>query len=133
MNGERRVVPGEIFDSMSGTNAGTGLNSVLTNAGYYKVRTSTQERGKDIHKCIYTFPTLNKSEFCVGCHQVAVHPGIKLEVVWEQFRDSPAFRAGACAGQAGRLPYFEIRGNDERAFTFRFRHFRLCHLNKSSP
>ena len=88
------MVPGEIFDPMSGTSTGAGLNSVLTNAGYYKVRISSAERGKDIHKCIYTFPTLNKSEFCVGCHQVAVHPGIKLEVVWEQFRDSPAFREG---------------------------------------
>jgi hypothetical protein len=94
VNGERRVVPGEIFDPMSGAGDGAALQSVVTNAGYYKVRTSSQERGKDIHRCIYTFRPLTKSEFCVGCHQVAVHPGIKLEVVWEQFRDSPAFREG---------------------------------------
>ena len=36
---------------------------------------------------------INKSEFCVSCHQVAVNPGIKLEIVWDQYRDSPA-RAG---------------------------------------
>jgi nitrate/TMAO reductase-like tetraheme cytochrome c subunit len=94
VNGERRIVPDTIFGAMSGTSDGAGLQTVLTNKGYYKVRTSTQERGKDIHTCIYTFKPLTKSEFCVSCHQVAVHPGIKLEVVWEQYRDSPAFRAG---------------------------------------
>ena len=50
-------------------------NTVLTNKEYYKVRTSPQERGKDIHTCVYTFKPLNKSEFCVSCHQVAVQPG----------------------------------------------------------
>ncbi len=94
VNGERRVVPDTIFGPMSGTSDGAGLQTVLTNKGYYKVRTSAQERGKDIHNCIYTFSQLGKSEFCASCHQVAVHPGIKLEVVWEQFRDSPAFREG---------------------------------------
>jgi hypothetical protein len=37
---------------------------------------------------------LNKSEFCGACHQVAVNLGIKLEVVWDQYRASPAFEAG---------------------------------------
>src|SRR5262245_3672532 len=79
VNGERRIVPDTIFGPMSGTSDGAGLQTVLTNKSYYKVRTSIQERGKDIHTCIYTFKPLAKSEFCVSCHQVAVHPGIKLE------------------------------------------------------
>ena len=37
---------------------------------------------------------MSKSEFCVSCHQVAVHPNIKLEVVWDQYRNSPAFSDG---------------------------------------
>jgi hypothetical protein len=41
-----------------------------------------------------TNPQLAKSEFCVSCHQVAVNLGIKLEIVWDQYRDSPARNAG---------------------------------------
>jgi hypothetical protein len=41
-----------------------------------------------------TNPQITKSEFCVSCHQVAVNLGIKLEIVWDQFRDSPAKQAG---------------------------------------
>ena len=37
---------------------------------------------------------ITKSEFCVSCHQVAVNLGIKLEIVWDQYRDSPARKAG---------------------------------------
>ena len=37
---------------------------------------------------------MTKSEFCVSCHQVAVNLGIKLEIVWDQYRDSPARKAG---------------------------------------
>ena len=48
VNGERRIVPDTLFGPMSGTSDGAGLQSVLTNKAYYKVRTSTQERGKDI-------------------------------------------------------------------------------------
>jgi hypothetical protein len=94
VNGERRIEPGDIYAAMSGTSDGSGLESVLTNKAFYKVAASPGERGQQIHNCILQFKPLGKSEFCVSCHQVAVHPGIKLEVVWEQFRDSPAFRAG---------------------------------------
>jgi hypothetical protein len=47
-----------------------------------------------IHGGVVQFQTIAQSEFCVSCHQVAVHPGIKLEVVWEQYRASPAARHG---------------------------------------
>ncbi len=94
VNGERRIVPNNIFGPMGGPTDAPGLQQVLTNKAFYKVRTDQQERGKDIHNGAFKLEQLSQSEFCVSCHQVAVHPGIKLEVVWEQFRDSPAFRDG---------------------------------------
>ena len=94
VNGERRVVMANIFEPVSGSSDGSGLQSVVTNKAYYKVSTSNGERGKEIHTCVFTFKPITQSEFCVSCHQVAVQPGIKLEVVWEQYRDSPAFRQG---------------------------------------
>ncbi|MBI3881735.1 MAG: cytochrome C [Verrucomicrobia bacterium] len=94
VNGERRIVSGDLFQPMGGTSDAPGLQLVLTNKAFYKVRTTPDERGKDMHGGVFKMPQLAKSEFCVGCHQVAVQPGIKLEVVWEQFRDSPAARRG---------------------------------------
>ena len=41
-----------------------------------------------------TNPQITKSEFCVSCHQVAVNLGIKLEIVWDQYRASPAREQG---------------------------------------
>ena len=41
-----------------------------------------------------TTDQISKSELCVCCHQVAVHLGIKLEIVWDEYRASPAFKAG---------------------------------------
>ena len=42
----------------------------------------------------------------VSCHQVAVHPGIKLEVVWEQYRASPAAAEGITCQEChmGKVP-----------------------------
>ena len=53
-----------------------------------------------------TNPQLSKSEFCVSCHQVAVNLGIKLEIVWDQYRDSPARKAGVTCQDChmGKVP-----------------------------
>ncbi len=53
-----------------------------------------------------TNPQLSKSEFCVSCHQVAVNLGIKLEIVWDQYRDSPAKKAGVTCQDChmGKVP-----------------------------
>ena len=50
---------------------------------------SAGERGAKIHAKVKRFAQISKSEFCVSCHQVAINLGIKLEVVWEQYRASP--------------------------------------------
>jgi hypothetical protein len=49
---------------------------------------------------------MSKSEFCVSCHQVAVNLGIKLEIVWDQYRDSPARKAGVTCQDChmGKVP-----------------------------
>ncbi|MBM3518922.1 MAG: cytochrome C [Alphaproteobacteria bacterium] len=94
VNGERRVIPGDIFQPMYGPFGGDGVREVVADKGFYRVATSTEERGNQIHLSGIKFDQLSKSEFCVGCHQVAVNVGIKLEVVWDQYRASPAFEQG---------------------------------------
>lgn len=94
VDGERHVVPGDIFEPVYGPYEGDGLAAVVKDASAYRVATNESERGSRIHTTAIKFAPLSKSEFCVGCHQVAVNLGIKLEVVWEQYRDSPAFRDG---------------------------------------
>jgi hypothetical protein len=94
VNGERRIVPGPIFDPVYGNIGGEGVAEVVKNKDEWNVRTSAEGRGMDIHSKGVKFPSLSDSEFCLSCHQVAVHPGIKLEVVWDQYRSSPAISQG---------------------------------------
>jgi nitrate/TMAO reductase-like tetraheme cytochrome c subunit len=94
VNGERRVEPGKIYDPVYGSGDKSVLKEVLANMESYSVKTSKEGRGTDIHNGMMTNPQITKSEFCVSCHQVAVNLGIKLEIVWDQFRDSPAKQAG---------------------------------------
>ncbi len=94
VNGERRIVPGEIFEPVAGAGSGENLAEVIANKGEYKVATGPEERGAKIHRGVIRFTQISRSEFCVSCHQVAVHPGIKLEIVWDQYRNSPAAAKG---------------------------------------
>ena len=95
-NGERRIEQGSIFNPVYGSSDGSGLHEVLSKKDHYKVKTSPDETGpgQEIHTASLYFDQLSRSEFCVSCHQVAVFPGIKLEVVWEQYRASPACKEG---------------------------------------
>ena len=94
VNGERTVVPGDIHLPVAGTLRGSVFDKVVARADELKITTESTARGTKIHAGVYEFDQLGKSEFCMSCHQVAVNLGIKLEVVWDQFRDSPAFRNG---------------------------------------
>jgi nitrate/TMAO reductase-like tetraheme cytochrome c subunit len=94
VNGERRIEPGKIHDPIYGTGDRSVIKDIIANKETYSVRTSKDGRGIDIHNGMMTNPQLAKSEFCVSCHQVAVNLGIKLEIVWDQFRASPAHKAG---------------------------------------
>ncbi len=105
-NGERMIVPGDIHQGVSGTGTGSKLDEVIGQKDFYRVATSPQERGNRIHLGVVKFDQLGKSEFCVSCHQVAVHPGIKLEVVWDQYRASPAIGQGVSCQDChmGKVP-----------------------------
>ena len=94
VNGERRVEPGKIYEPVYGSGDKSVIKDILANKETYSVKTSTDGRGNDIHKGMITKDQITKSEFCVSCHQVAVNLGIKLEIVWDQYRDSPARKAG---------------------------------------
>ncbi|MFO1169500.1 MAG: multiheme c-type cytochrome [Hyphomicrobiaceae bacterium] len=94
VNGERRVEPGTINAPVYGSGKQSVIKDVLADKETYSVKTDADGRGNDIHAGMITNRQITKSEFCVSCHQVAVNLGIKLEIVWDQYRDSPAREAG---------------------------------------
>ncbi|MBS0336432.1 MAG: cytochrome C [Proteobacteria bacterium] len=94
VNGERRIEPGSIHDPVYGPFEGDGVEEVTKNPGKYRVATNESGRGTKIHNSAIKFEQISTSEFCVSCHQVAVNVGIKLEVVWDQYRSSPAREQG---------------------------------------
>jgi Cytochrome c554 and c-prime len=106
VNGERRVEPGKIYEPVYGSGEKSVIKDVLANKETYSVKTSKDGRGNDIHKGMITNDQITKSEFCVSCHQVAVNLGIKLEIVWDQYRDSPARKAGVSCQDChmGKVP-----------------------------
>ena len=107
-NGERRIEPGDIFAPVFGGIGGDGVAEAIARKDQFKVKTSPDEQAPartSTSTGIY-FQPLTRSEFCTPCHQVAVHPGIKLEVVWEQYRASPACKKGIQCQDChmGRVP-----------------------------
>jgi len=105
-NGEREIVPGNIHAPVYGPFDGKGVEEVVNNAAKYKVATSPESRGNKIHNSAVKFEQIAKSEFCASCHQVAVNLGIKLEVVWDQYRSSPAQKEGITCQEChmGKVP-----------------------------
>lgn len=106
VNGERRVEPGKIYEPVYGSGEKSVIKKVLADKETYSVKTSADGRGNDIHQGMVTNSQITKSEFCVSCHQVAVNLGIKLEIVWDQYRDSPARKAGVSCQDChmGKVP-----------------------------
>ncbi len=96
VNGQRRIEKGTVFDNVYGSRAGEALDKARE-TGLVTSDPEAYEEGQNtpMHGTVTTMATLSKSEFCMSCHQVAVHPGIKLEVVWDQYLHSPAHTQGA--------------------------------------
>ena len=98
VDGERRIEPGALSDPVYGGSDGTGVATVKKYSDFFKVKTNTnaddKTPGQIMHRRSIQFEELSESTFCMSCHQVAVKPGIKLEVVWDQYRASPAYREG---------------------------------------
>lgn len=95
-NGDRRIEPGNIHAPVGRGGNGAGLADALANAEKNKLKTHAGQKGpgQAIHNGSYFFEPLTKSDICASCHQVAVHPGISLEVVHAQYRSSPAAKCG---------------------------------------
>lgn len=96
VNGERRIEPGPIQAPVYGTIGGDGVARAIADKDNYKIKLDPNDKspGQEIHLQGIQFEQLSKSEFCYACHQVAVHPGIALEVVWAQYRAGPACKKG---------------------------------------
>ena len=104
VNGARRITPGDIHEPVFGPFDTTGGIKAISKAMDLGILVSpdqpdrpTEPDGKKwirIHQAAVQSTALRESEFCTACHQVAVHPGIKLETVWEEYRASPARKEG---------------------------------------
>ncbi len=96
VNGARRVEPGDIHAPVYGNVGGAGVNQAIAEKDKHKLKLSPDDKGpgQAMHLEGRFFEPLSRSEFCMPCHQVAVHPGIALEVVWNQYRNSPAWKNG---------------------------------------
>ena len=107
VNGERRIVEGDISNPVYGGIGGDGVAKAISEGiGNVSPEFPNPKGKRSIHSAGIRFEQIDKSEFCVSCHQVAVHPGIKLEVVWEQYRASPAAKAGVTCQDChmGKVP-----------------------------
>jgi hypothetical protein len=95
-NGDRRIEPGDIHAPVYGGHGGAGVREAVANAEGLKLKLSPDDKGpgQAIHRNGKFFKPLTNSDICVSCHQVAVHPGIWLEVVHAQYRAGPAAEKG---------------------------------------
>ena len=107
-DGERRIEPGEVYDPVYGSGDGNGVDVANKYSQFFKIKKNSADKspGQPIHKRAIQFEELKESSFCMSCHQVAVKPGIKLEVVWDQYRASPACRDGVSCQDChmGKVP-----------------------------
>jgi hypothetical protein len=96
VNAERRIEPGSIFAPVYGAGDGSQLQQMLAEQDHWKIKSDPLDSGpgQAIHNRVIHFEQISHSEFCVSCHQVAVYPGIALEIVWNQYRASPAAKEG---------------------------------------
>jgi Cytochrome c554 and c-prime len=103
VNAARRITPGGIHEPVFGPFETSGGLKAISDARGYQLLVSPDQPDRDgwirIHQTAIQSDFLQKSEFCVACHQVQVHPGIKLETVWEEYRNSPAAKKGITCQQ----------------------------------
>jgi len=97
-NGARRITPGNINESVFGPFDSRGVLQAIGNTRRYQILVNPVEPDKPgwlkIHQQAIKSDLIEQSELCATCHQVQVHPGIKLETVWEEYRASPAAKEG---------------------------------------
>ncbi|MEZ6150880.1 MAG: multiheme c-type cytochrome [Pirellulaceae bacterium] len=96
VNGERRIEPGPIQAPVYGNIGGDGVARAIADKDNFKIKLDPNDKkpGQEIHWEGIQFEQLSESAYCQPCHQVVVHPGISLEVVWAQYRAGPACKKG---------------------------------------
>jgi Cytochrome c554 and c-prime len=108
VNAARRISPGDIHAQVFGPFDTRGGLKAISNAREYQILVSPDQPDKPgylrIHQTAVQSNILLKSELCVACHQVQVHPGIKLETVWEEYQSSPAAAAGITCQECHMSP-----------------------------
>jgi nitrate/TMAO reductase-like tetraheme cytochrome c subunit len=108
VNGARRITPGNIHEPVFGPFDTTGVLKAISDAQRLKIQVSGDEPDREgylrIHQQAVPSTMIQQSELCVPCHQVQVHPGIKLETVWEEYRNSPAHKEGITCQQCHMSP-----------------------------
>lgn len=95
-HGDRRIEPGDIHAPIYGSSPGDGVREARAKASELKLKLSPDEKGpgQPMHQHCGPFEPISKSDYCASCHQVAVHPGIWLEIVHAQYRSGPAHAKG---------------------------------------
>ncbi len=95
-HGDRRIEPGDIHAPVNGSSDGSGIRQAFSMANELKLKLLPHQTGpgQSMHAYAGFFAPLSRSDFCAPCHQVAVHPGIGLEIVHAQFRAGPAHAKG---------------------------------------
>src|SRR6056297_395833 len=95
-NGYRRIEPGDIHQPVYGGGNGAGVARAISQREKLKLKIDPADKGpgQSIHREGRFFEPITRSDFCASCHQVAVHPGIWLEIVHAQYRNSPAAAKG---------------------------------------
>ncbi len=96
VHGERRIEPGPVQAPVYGSIGGDGVARAIADKDNFKIKIDPNDKspGQEIHLQGIQFEQLSHSGYCQSCHQVAVHPGISLEVVWSQYRAGPACKKG---------------------------------------
>ncbi|HKO55165.1 MAG TPA: multiheme c-type cytochrome [Thermoanaerobaculia bacterium] len=108
-NGARRITPGGINEPIFGPFETSGGLKAISDARGYQILVSPDQPNRPpepdgtkwirIHQTAIQSDIIKQSELCAPCHQVQVHPGIKLETVWEEYRNSPAAKEGITCQQ----------------------------------
>ena len=86
------TVEGDIFSPVYGPKGGAELKRVLSKPEQYRVTTSKDQPGRQIHREVKQAFFLTKPQFCGSCHDVTLLNGFKLEEAFTEFKASPAIK-----------------------------------------
>lgn len=94
VSGRLALEQGDLFKPVSGPTGDKELKRVLSLPQQYRVVTSKDQPGRDIHTDVQKFFELTQPSFCGMCHDVTLLNGFRLEEAFSEFKQSPAASAG---------------------------------------